>query len=155
MSGSPLHEPLVSVIGAGAPTPAQYAHAQEVGRLLAQAGYGVVTGGMGGVMEAACRGCAEAGGMSVGVIPGLERGAANAWCRVVVATGIGQARNVLVVASGLGAVAVGGGGGTLSEMGHALKMGRPVVSLGSWAIPGVGQADTPAQAVEALLARLA
>ncbi len=145
---------LISVIGAGAATPLEEDWAREVGRLLAQAGWGVVCGGLAGVMTAACQGCAEAGGLTVCLLPGSEPGAANPWCRVVVPTGLGQARNALVVLAGQGAIAVGGGGGTLSEMGHALKAGRPVVSLGSWRVEGVPQAESPAQAVEMLLARL-
>jgi uncharacterized protein (TIGR00725 family) len=142
---------LISVIGAGSATAGQEADARQVGRRLARAGWGVVCGGLGGVMAAAAQGCAEAGGLSVGILPGAERDQANPWCRVVIPTGLGQARNLLVVMSGAGAIAVGGGAGTLSEIGHALKMGRPVVGLGSWELAGMRQARTPEEAVEAML----
>ena len=122
-----------------------------MGELLAQAGWGVVCGGLAGVMTEACRGCADAGGLTVGLLPGNEHDAANQWCKVVLPTGLGQARNALVVLAGRGAIAVGGEGGTLSEIGHAIKARRPVVSLGSWQVRGVPQADSPEQAVEMIL----
>lgn len=145
---------LVSVIGAGSATPQQEENARQVGRLLAEAGYGVVCGGLGGVMQAACQGCSQAGGLSVGILPMDDRRMANPWCKVVIPTGLGQARNALVVLSGLGAIAVGGAAGTLSEIGFALKNGRPLVGLGSWDIPGMAQAKTPQEAVETLLGML-
>lgn len=143
---------LISVIGAGAADERQKQDARRVGRLLAQAGWGVVCGGLAGVMTAACEGCASAGGLTVGLLPGTEHDAANSWCGVVLPTGLGQARNALVVLAGRGAIAVGGGGGTLSEIGHALKAGRPVVGLGSWQVEGMPQAQSPQQAVEMILA---
>lgn len=142
---------LISVIGAGAADQRQKQNAFQVGQLLAQAGWGVVCGGLAGVMTEACRGCATAGGLTVGLLPGNEHDAANRWCRVVLPTGLGQARNALVVLAGRGAIAVGGEGGTLSEIGHAIKAGRPVVSLGSWQVEGVPQAESPEQAVEMIL----
>lgn len=145
---------LISVIGAGSPDEETESNARAVGRLLAEAGWGVVTGGLGGVMAAACRGAAEAGGFTLGILPGMDPAAANPYCRVVVPTGLGQARNVLVVAAGAGALAVGGSAGTLSEIGHALKSGKPVVGLGSWRVEGVTIADDPAGAVTALLSAL-
>lgn len=145
---------LISVIGAGAADEQQKRDARRVGELLAQAGWGVVCGGLAGVMTEACRGCATAGGLTVGLLPGNEHDAANQWCGVVLPTGLGQARNALVVLAGRGAIAVGGEGGTLSEIGHAIKAGRPVVSLGSWQVKGVAQAESPEQAVEMLLGLL-
>ena len=145
---------LISVIGAGNASGPPWQWAQTVGRLLAQEGYGVVCGGLGGVMEAAAMGCAQAGGLSVGILPGADPDQANPWCRVVIPSGLGQARNVLVVQSGLGVIAISGGGGTLSEIGHALKLGRPVVGLGTWELPGVPEASGPEEAVELLLDRL-
>lgn len=145
---------LISVIGAGTADQALAAKARQVGALLARHGWGVVTGGLGGVMAAACQGAADEGGFTLGILPGLDPAAANPYCQVVVPTGLGQARNVLVVAAGQGAVAVGGAAGTLSEIGHALKSGKPVVSLGSWQVPGVIAADSPEQAVEAVLGAL-
>ncbi|RJX28709.1 MAG: TIGR00725 family protein [Desulfarculus sp.] len=144
----------ISVIGAGMASDEQLEQARQVGMLLAQAGFAVVTGGLGGVMAAACQGAAEAGGLTMGILPGSSRREANPWCQVVLPTGLGQARNVLVVQTGLGVIAVGGGPGTLSEIGHALKIERPVVSLGSWEVAGAGQAKNPQQAVDMLLERV-
>lgn len=141
---------LVSVIGAGSAGPEVLEAAREVGRLLAGRGLGVVCGGLGGVMEAAARGCSQAGGLAVGILPVAQAEAANPWCRVVIPTGMGQARNTLVVLAGEGAIAVAGGAGTLSEIGHALKANRPVVGLGSWQVAGVRRATGPAEAVELL-----
>lgn len=145
---------LISVIGAGSPTPAARDQARQAGRLLAQRGFGVVTGGLGGVMEAACQGAFEAGGLTVGILPGSRRGQANPYCQVVIPSGMGQARNVMVVMAGEGALAISGGPGTLSEIGHALKMRKPVVGLGTWPVPGLPEADDAAEAVELLLDRL-
>lgn len=147
-------QPLISVIGAGSADAGLARLARQVGRLLAQRGYGVVTGGLGGVMAAACQGALEAGGITLGILPGSDPAAANPYCRLVIPSGLGQARNALVVAAGLGAIAVGGSAGTLSEIGHALKSGKPVVSLMSWQIQGVHQAPDPEAAVEALLGLL-
>ena len=121
---------------------------------MARRGFGVVCGGLGGVMQAACKGAAAEGGFTLGILPGADADAANPFCRVVIPTGLGQARNVLVVQAGLGALAVSGGAGTLSEIGHALKLGRPVVGLGSWEIPGVLKAEDPREAVDLLLSLL-
>ena len=145
---------LISVIGAGSPGQKALEDARQVGRLLAGRGYGVVSGGLGGVMQAASKGCAEAGGFVLGIVPTTRAADANPYCSVVVPTGMGQARNLLVVLSGLGAIAVAGGAGTLSEIGHALKAGRPVVSLGSWKLDQVPQAQNPDQAVELLLSSI-
>ena len=145
---------LISIIGAGSPTAQAYDQAEDVGRLLARRGYGVVTGGLGGVMEAACKGCFEAGGFSLGILPVLERDQCNPYCSLVIPSGLGQARNLMVVLAGLGAIAVSGSAGTLSEIGHALKAGRPVVSLGSWQLEGLTQASAPEQAVELILSKV-
>ncbi len=142
---------LVSVIGAGSPTPGQYETAVAVGRAAARAGLGVVTGGLGGVMEAACRGCSEEGGTTVGIIPGTDPAQANPYCTIVIPTGMGQARNVLVVLTGIGAVAIGGGPGTLSEIGHALKAGKVVVGIDTWDVKGLVRAQEPEEAVARLI----
>jgi len=121
-----------------------------VGRLVAERGGIVVCGGLGGVMEAAARGAAERGGVAIGVLPDEDRGRANGYLSFSVATGAGQARNLAVVCSGDAVIAVGGEYGTLSEVGLALKVGRPVVSLGSWDLGGhVAEAETPREAVGA------
>ena len=122
-----------------------------MGRLLAARGAVVVCGGLGGVMEAACRGAKEGGGTTVGILPGSERSAANEFVDVAVPTGLGEARNAFVVRAADALIAVGGGYGTLSEIALALKAGKPVVGLGSWEIEGVRGADTPEAAVEAVL----
>jgi hypothetical protein len=111
----------------------------------------VVCGGLGGVMEAACRGAKEAGGLTVGILPGADRAAANAFVDVAIPSGLGEARNALVVRAADSVVAVGGGYGTLSEIALALKAGKRVVGLDSWDIDGVLAAADPAAAVAAVL----
>jgi uncharacterized protein (TIGR00725 family) len=125
--------------------------AEEVGRLLARRGAVVVCGGLGGVMEAACRGAAREGGTTVGVLPGLDRGAANPFVSVAVATGLGEARNALVVRAADALIAVGGAYGTLSEIALALKAGKPVIGLGTWEIDGVERVEGPEAAVRMAL----
>jgi hypothetical protein len=129
---------------------------EEVGRLLAEAGVTVVCGGMGGTLAAACRGASEAGGEAIGIVPGHEVGEANEFCTHVVATGIGHARNLAVVSSGEAVIAIGGEWGTLSEIGFARAIGRPVIALRSWALrgsermedaPGVRVAESAREAV--------
>lgn len=126
--------------------------AEEVGRLLAERGCTVVTGGLGEVMAAACRGAKSAGGTTIGILPGEGRGAANEWVDHAVATGIGHARNLAVVASGDAVIAVGGRWGTLAEIGFARVLGRPVVVLEpGWEVADVDRAETPTEAVERAL----
>jgi uncharacterized protein (TIGR00725 family) len=135
----------VSVIGSGAENEEP---AEAVGRLLAEAGATVVTGGLGEVMAAASRGAKSAGGTTLGIVPGESRETANEWLDHVVVTGIGHARNLAVVASGDAVIAVGGRYGTLAEIGFALTLGRPVVILEpGWAVDGALQAQTPEEAV--------
>jgi uncharacterized protein (TIGR00725 family) len=159
---SERRERQVSVIGSGSCTQDSEAArlAEEVGRLLAEAGVVVVSGGLGGVMEAASRGAAEAGGTVVGIVPGTSVEDANPHCTHVVATGIGYARNLAVVSSGEAVIAVGGEWGTLSEIGHARSIDRTVVALRSWTLkgegpmesaPGIVPASTPEEAVAAAL----
>lgn len=125
--------------------------AEAVGRGLAESGATVVCGGLGGVMAAACRGAHAGGGLTVGILPGLDRTAANRWVDVAVPTGLGEARNVLVVRAADAVVAVGGGYGTLSEVAFALKTGTPVVGLHSWGIEGTVEVDSAEEAVAAAL----
>lgn len=134
--------------------------AEEVGRLLAGAGVTLVCGGLTGVMEAACRGAAEADGIAIGIVPGHDVGEANMYCTHVVATGIGYARNLAVVSSGDAVIAIGGEWGTLSEIGFARAIGRTVVALHTWTLsgreamadaPGVLLADSPREAVDLAL----
>jgi uncharacterized protein (TIGR00725 family) len=139
----------VAVIGSGAEWEAA---AEEVGRLLAQRGCTVVTGGLGEVMAAAHRGAREAGGATLAILPGEDRRAANPWAEHVVVTGIGHARNLAVAASGDAVVAVGGSYGTIAEMALALRLGRPLVALeGAPAVEGALLAASPAEAVELAL----
>ena len=137
----------VAVVGTGEPSPASEEQAEEVGRLLAAEGAVVVCGGLGGVMAAACRGAKAAGGTTVGILPGGDRSEANAWVDVALPTGMGEARNALVVRAADALVAVAGGYGTLSEVALALRSGRPVVTLSSWDIDGVRPARDPSDAV--------
>jgi uncharacterized protein (TIGR00725 family) len=152
----------VSVIGAGdCERDSEVARlAGEVGRRLAEAGVTVVCGGLGGVMEAASRGAAQAGGEVVGIVPGVSVEEANPHCTHVVASAIGYARNLAVVASGDAVIAIGGEWGTLSEIGHARTFGKTVVALRSWGLagrermegaPGIVPAETPEGAVAAAL----
>jgi len=135
----------VSVIGSGAENEER---AETVGRLLAEAGATVVTGGLGEVMAAASRGAKSAGGTTLGIIPGESRETANEWLDHVVVTGIGHARNLAVVASGDAVIAIGGRYGTLAEIGFALTLGRPVVVLEpGWQVDGTLRASTPDEAV--------
>jgi uncharacterized protein (TIGR00725 family) len=139
----------VAVIGSGREHEPQ---AEEVGRLLAERGCTVVTGGLGGVMAAAARGAKSVGGTTIGVLPGERRDEANEWIDHVVVTGIGHARNLAVAASGDAVIAVGGNWGTLAEIGFASRLGRRVVVLEpGWEIAGVERAATPEAAVEAAL----
>jgi uncharacterized protein (TIGR00725 family) len=155
----------IAVIGAGGAEEGSttWVLAEEVGRLLAEAGATVVCGGRGGVMAAVSRGAANAGGEVIGVLPWTEPGEANEHCTHVVATGVGHARNLAVVGSGQVVIAIGGEWGTLSEIGHARSIGRSVVALQSWTLvgrdrmegaPGVIPAETAAEAVAAALAEL-
>lgn len=112
----------------------------------------MVCGGLGGVMAAACRGARTGGGMTIGLLPGLDRSDGNRWLDVAVPTGLGEARNVLVVRAAEVVVAVGGEHGTLSEIAFALKTGTPVVGLHSWGIDGMHQVDSPGAAVATALA---
>jgi uncharacterized protein (TIGR00725 family) len=129
------------------------AAAESVGRALAARGAVVVCGGLGGVMEAACRGAKEAGGTTLGLLPGSDRAHANPYVDVAVPTGMGEARNALVARTADALVAVGGGYGTLSEIALALKAGKRVVGLDTWAIEGIEPMASPDDAVEAVLGR--
>ena len=141
----------VSVIGSGAENEAR---AEEVGRLLAERGCVVVTGGRDEVMAAAARGAKSAGGPTIGVLGGESRSDANEWIDHVVVTGVGHGRNLAVAATGDGVIAVGGSWGTLSEIGFAELLGRPVVILEpGLEVEGVARAETPEEAVELVLSR--
>jgi hypothetical protein len=144
----------VAVVGPGEATADESDAAEQVGAGLARAGAVVVCGGLGGVMAAACRGAYDAGGMTIAILPGPDRGAANQWARVVIPTGMGEMRNALVVRAADAVIAVGGGYGTLSEVALALKTGVPVVGLNPWSIDGIVEVGSPRDAVQAALARV-
>jgi uncharacterized protein (TIGR00725 family) len=147
--------PYVAVCGPGDATADEQACAEAVGAGLARAGAVVVCGGLGGVMEAACRGAAGAGGVTIGVLPGLDRAAANEFATVAIPTGMGELRNGLIVRAADAVIAVGGAYGTLSEVALALKTGTPVFAVGSWDLPDVVAVDSAEGAVSAALAALA
>jgi len=140
----------VSVIGGSTVTDSEYEQAREVGRLLGERGHTIVCGGLGGVMEAACRGAKEEGGHTIGILPGEHRVAANESVDTAIATGLGHARNPLVVMNGDAAIAVDGGGGTLSEIGFTHVLDRPVAGLGTHrieALDWIEHVETPEKAV--------
>jgi uncharacterized protein (TIGR00725 family) len=149
----------ISVIGAAEGASEILRDAEAVGRGIAEAGAVLVCGARTGVMEAASKGASEAGGAVVGVLPSLSRADANPYVTHVVATGIGEARNLAVVASGDAVIAVGGEWGTLSEIAYARKLGRPVVAMQSWTLRnragtdlGIVEVETPEEAVREALA---
>src|SRR4051794_4077024 len=151
----------VAVVGAGSASDEEKRAAEEVGRGLAAAGAIVVCGGLGGVMEAACRGAKAGGGMTVGILPGTSREDANPYVDVAIPTGLGELRNGLVVRAADALVAVGGEFGTLSEIALALKARKPVVALGGWQLSREGRpadalvrATTAADAVKKVLEAL-
>lgn len=153
----------VAVIGAGdaPPNSEVYRWAEQVGRLLAESSVAVITGGLSGVMEAASKGASEAGGMSIGILPGRRPSDANPYVRIPIPTGLGEARNFVVVHAADAAIAVGGEYGTLSEIAIALKSGKPVIGLGSWELAkasgpdaGILPAENPEAAVRLALSKL-
>jgi uncharacterized protein (TIGR00725 family) len=149
---------IVAVVGSAECTVAEAATAEAVGRLLAASGAILVCGGRGGVMAAACRGAKSGAGLTVGILPGGDRSEVNPWVDVPVVTGLGEARNALVVRSADALIAIGGGYGTLSEIGFALKWGKPVIGLETWEVERQGESDgriiragTPQEAVQLAL----
>lgn len=137
----------VSVIGGGNVPRAAYETARDVGRLLGERGHVVVCGGRGGVMEAACEGARAADATTVGILPGADPAAANDHVEVPVATGLGHARNALVVMNGEAVIAVDGESGTLTELGYAAVYGRPAAGLDTHDLPWVETVEYPAEAV--------
>ena len=133
----------VAVVGPASASGPELAAAHEVGRLLATAGAVVICGGLSGVMDAAARGCREAGGMAIGILPGETRDGASPHLAASIPTGMGEARNALVARAADAVIAIGGEFGTLSEIALALKMGRPVVGLRTWSLEREGQANDP------------
>ena len=133
---------LIAVIGGGQCTKEEAKVAEEVGRELARHGAILVCGGLGGVMEAACRGASAEGGITIGILPGDNRRAANPYVQIPIATGMGYARNIAVVKSAQAVIAIGGSYGTLSEIAYALQYGIPVIGLNTWSLSRNGQQDS-------------
>lgn len=145
---------LIAVIGGGECDAAAMDRAREVGQRLARAGCTLVTGGLGGIMTAASQGAKEAGGLVIGILPGHLATEANPYVDIPIVTGMGDARNVIIVNTAESFIAISGPGslGTLSEVAFAIKRGKRVVSLGRWDIhPAVLIANTPAEAVQMAL----
>ena len=132
---------LISVIGESKATDQNYSIAEKVGVLIARSGATLVCGGLDGVMEAACKGAKSAGGSTIGILPGLSKNEANQWIDIAICTGLGDARNIVVVRTGSAVIAIGGAYGTLSEIGHALSDGKPIFALNSWEITKSGIQD--------------
>lgn len=156
--------PYVAVVGPGEPGAELLVLAEEVGQRLGAAGAVLICGGLTGVMEAACRGAQSAGGLTVGLLPGAGRSAANPHVSVAIPTGLGEARNVLVVRSADAVVCVGGSWGTLSEVALAVRTNRPAVILRGWRLrdaegapvdhPSLTHVRTPEEAVQTALAAI-
>jgi len=132
---------IIAVIGDSSCSPEEAKLAETVGELLAQQHVTVICGGLGGVMEAVCRGAKSKGGPTVGILPGQDPCTANPWVDVPVVTGMGEARNVAVVKSAQAVIAIGGSYGTLSEISYALKSGIPVIGLNTWSLSRNGRDD--------------
>jgi uncharacterized protein (TIGR00725 family) len=152
---------MVAVVGAGECDFETTTLAEEIGRLLAQRGFAIVCGGLGGVMAAVCRGAKTGGGLTIGILPGNDPVAANPWVDVPIATGLGETRNLLVVRAAQAVIAVGGEYGTLCEIAFALKIGKPVVGVRSWQLARQGtiqkafvEVNTPSEAVEQCIAAI-
>lgn len=141
------HCPRVAVIGGNKPDPESLKMAYRVGWLLAERGTILVCGGLGGVMEEAARGCREAGGLSLGILPGREPGEANDYIDIPVVTGLGYNRNSMVVLNASAVIAIDGEYGTLSEIAFARIFGKKIIGLNTWSIPGVIPASSPEEAV--------
>jgi uncharacterized protein (TIGR00725 family) len=139
----------IAVVGGGECSPEVFEMACQLGKMLAEKGHILICGGLGGVMEAACCGAKEAGGLTVGILPD-EKGSANGFVDIAIATGMGHARNAIIVKSADAVIALPGEHGTLSEIALALKMGKQVISLQSWDVSGALKAESPEEAIELL-----
>lgn len=134
-------ELIIAVIGARDPSPEEASLAEELGKEIARQGVALICGGLGGTMEAACRGASSEGGITIGILPGDDPDEANPYVQIPIATGIGYARNVAVVHSAKAVIAVGGSYGTLSEIAYALAGNTPVIGLNTWSISRGGKQD--------------
>ena len=134
---------IIAIIGDSSCPPEEAKLAETVGGLLAQRGAIIICGGLGGVMEAVCRGAKSKGGLTIGVLPGEDSSMANPWVDIPIATGVGYARNMAVVKSAQAVIAIGGNYGTLSEIAYALKRNIPVIGLNTWALSRNSKGDDP------------
>ena len=139
---------IISVIGESKASPENYSIAETVGKLIAESGATVVCGGLDGVMEAVCKGAKTAGGTTIGILPGLDPSEANKWVEIPICTGLGYARNIVVIRSGIAVIAIGGAYGTLSEIGHALSDAKPVFALNTWELTRNGLIDSSMEVCE-------
>lgn len=149
---------IIGVIGGGKCSPQTAELAEQVGRELAQKGAMLICGGLGGVMEAACKGTYEAGGQTIGILPGNSQSDANPYVKFPIVTGMGEMRNVVIIKSARAVIAIDGEYGTLSEIGHALKNNVPVIGINTWSLSREGKtsdaiipAETASEAVEKAL----
>ncbi|MCX8037983.1 MAG: TIGR00725 family protein [Candidatus Sumerlaeia bacterium] len=134
-------QPIIGVIGSNKADERTYALAEDVGRRIAQSGALLLCGGLGGVMEAACKGAAQAGGLTVGILPGDDPRAANPWVKVPIATSLGLMRNYVIARAADVLIAISGSYGTLNEISAALNLRKPVVALDTWNLPAAGPID--------------
>jgi uncharacterized protein (TIGR00725 family) len=141
---------VIGIIGAGKAEEGLLKLAEACGSLIAKRGAVLICGGLGGVMEAAAKGAKNSGGVTVGILPGDSKDSANPYIDIPIATGLGEGRNIIIVRSADGLIAIGGEYGTLSEIAFALKAGKPVIGLKTWDIKGVITAETPEGAVDRL-----
>ena len=153
-----IKPPLIAVIGGGACSALEAAWAESVGCQLAQAGASLICGGRGGVMEAACRGAHNQGGVTIGILPGVSAAEANPYVTIPIVSGLGEARNTIIIRSAQAVIAIGGGYGTLNEIAFALCLGVPVVCQSSWTLTRpdgtaapLRHAATPQEAVQLAL----
>lgn len=145
----------ICVIGAGECSPEIYDQASALGHLIGKNDWVLFCGGLGGVMEGAAKGCYQSGGITVGILPGKEKDSANPFITLPIATGLGEGRNLLVVRASDVVVAIAGGYGTLSEIGFALKIGKPVIGLKTWpGIDGIDYVETPEQVIDIIVKNL-
>ena len=145
---------IIAVIGGSQCTPEAYSQGVEVGRMLAENGISVICGGLFGIMEAACKGAYEAGGITIGILPGSDLEEANEYVTIPIATGMGIGRNIVIIRSASACIAIDGKYGTLSEIAYALQLQKPVITLNSWEqVPETIPARTAKEAVELVLGK--
>lgn len=147
-----MNKKIIAVIGAGECDRRIYNLAEQVGRRLAEEGLVIICGGLAGVMEAACKGAKDAGGETIGILPGDDPASANGYVDIAIATGMGIARNIIIIRSALAVLAVNGSYGTLSELAYALQLNKPIIGLETWDVSEkILIAANPQQAVQKIL----